>query len=116
MVSGRWLAQSAVRVATVIEEYRRRWGVDAVEFVDNNFFVHEGRVAEIAERIRGFGVAWWGEGRIDTMLRFGPATWQAMRDSGLKMVFLGAESGSKETLARMDKGGRMAPERPSWWR
>jgi len=67
-------------------------------------------VAEIAERIRGLGVAWWGEGRIDTMLRFEPATWQAMRDSGLKMVFLGAESASKETLARMDKGGRMSPE------
>jgi len=110
MVSGRWLAQSADRVATAIEEYRRCWGVDAVEFVDNNFFVHEARVAEIAERIRGLGVTWWGEGRIDTMLRFEPATWQAMRDSGLKMVFLGAESASKETLARMDKGGRMSPE------
>ena len=110
MVSGRWLAQSAARVAGAVHEYRNRWGVDAVEFVDNNFFVHEGRVVEIAERIRGLGVAWWGEGRIDTMLRFGPATWQAMRDSGLKMVFLGAESGSKETLSRMDKGGRMSPE------
>ncbi len=28
-----------------------------------------------------------------------------MRDSGLRMVFLGAESGSDETLARMNKGG-----------
>jgi radical SAM superfamily enzyme YgiQ (UPF0313 family) len=110
MVSGRWVAQSAARVASAVEEYRTRWGVDAVEFVDNNFFVHEGRVAEFAERIGGLGVAWWGEGRIDTMLRFSPATWQSMRDSGLKMVFLGAESGSKDTLARMDKGGRMAPE------
>jgi len=67
-------------------------------------------VAELSDRIRNLGVAWWGEGRIDTMLKFSPATWRAMRDSGLRMVFLGAESGSKETLARMDKGGRMAPE------
>ena len=28
-----------------------------------------------------------------------------MRDSGLRMVFLGAESGSDETLQRMNKGG-----------
>jgi len=29
-----------------------------------------------------------------------------MRDSGLRMVFLGAESGSDETLKRMNKGGK----------
>jgi radical SAM superfamily enzyme YgiQ (UPF0313 family) len=28
-----------------------------------------------------------------------------MRDSGLKMVFMGAESGDDETLALMNKGG-----------
>jgi hypothetical protein len=33
-----------------------------------------------------------------------------MRDSGLKMVFLGAESGSAETLESMDKGGRLSPD------
>ena len=67
-------------------------------------------MAEVSDRIRGLGVAWWGEGRIDTMLGFSPATWRAMRDSGLRMVFLGAESGSEETLERMDKGGRLTPE------
>jgi pyruvate-formate lyase-activating enzyme len=110
MVSGRWLAQSAERVAAAFTEYRNRWAVDAVEFVDNNFFVHEDRVAEFAGRVADLGVAWWGEGRIDTMLRFSEETWRAMSASGLKMVFLGAESGSPDTLARMDKGGRMAPE------
>jgi hypothetical protein len=78
--------------------------------VDNNFFVDEGRVAEFADRIRPLDVSWWGEGRIDTLLRFSDASWQAMVASGLKMVFLGAESGSAETLARMDKGGRLSPE------
>jgi hypothetical protein len=33
-----------------------------------------------------------------------------MRESGLRMVFLGAESGSAETLRRMDKGGTLKPE------
>lgn len=33
-----------------------------------------------------------------------------MRDSGLRMVFMGAESGSNETLKRMDKGGKMSVE------
>ena len=110
MVEGRWLAQSAERVAATFAEYRRRWGVDAVELTDNNFFVHEARVADVADRVRDLDMAWWGEGRIDTMLKFSDTTWRAMRDGGLKMVFLGAESGSEETLKRMDKGGSVSPE------
>jgi anaerobic magnesium-protoporphyrin IX monomethyl ester cyclase len=105
MVGGRWLAQSAARTAAVVEGLVRDHGVDAVEFYDNNFFTHEARVREFAERILPLGIGWWGEARIDTMLRYDPSTWALMRDSGLRMVFLGAESGSDETLARMNKGG-----------
>ena len=79
--------------------------MDAVEFYDNNFFTHEARVREFAERIMPLGIGWWGEARIDTMLKYADSTWSLMRDSGLRMVFLGAESGSDETLARMNKGG-----------
>jgi radical SAM superfamily enzyme YgiQ (UPF0313 family) len=110
MVGGKWRAQSAERVARVFETYRQRWGVDAVELVDNNFFVDERRVADFSDRIKGLGMAWWGEGRVDTLLKYDDASWRAMRDAGLKMIFLGAESGSAETLERMDKGGRLAPE------
>lgn len=110
MVEGRWLAQPAERVAAAVTEYHHRWAVDAVEMADNNFFVHEERVAEFAGRILDLGVSWWGEGRVDTMLAFEERTWRLMRNSGLKMVFLGAESGSKETLDRMDKGGRLTPD------
>jgi len=110
MVGGKWRAQSAQRVAEIFETYHRRWGVDAVEFVDNNFFVDERRVAEFSDRVKGLQMAWWGEGRVDTLLKYEDASWRAMRDAGLKMIFLGAESGSAETLQRMDKGGRLAPE------
>lgn len=111
MVNGRWLAQPAEQVAEVVKMYNTRWGINAVEFYDNNFFTHEARVAEFSERIMDLGVSWWGEGRIDTMMKYSDRTWRLMRDSGLRMVFLGAESGSAETLARMDKGGKMSPEK-----
>ena len=110
LTNGRWNAQSPERVERVLTQYVREWRVDAVEFYDNNFFTHEERCRGIAERIAPLKLHWWGEGRIDTLLKFKDATWQAMRDSGLRMVFLGAESGSKETLARMDKGGTLTPE------
>jgi len=64
---------------------------------------------EIAERIRPLGLAWWGEARIDTLLKYSERSWRLMRDAGLRMVFMGAESGSLETLQRMDKGGSMSP-------
>ncbi|MEX1184830.1 MAG: radical SAM protein [Gemmatimonadota bacterium] len=108
LVNGRWLAQSAERAAAVTRRLVEQWHVDAVEFYDNNFFVHESRTAEFAERISPLGISWWGEARVDTLDGYTDATWRRMRRSGLRMVFLGAESGSDETLRRMNKGGTAA--------
>ena len=95
MVNGRWLAQPAERVANTVRLMVDTWGVNAVEFDDNNFFTSEARVAEFAERLLSMGlkIGWWGEARIDTMMMYSDRTWELMRDSGLKMVFLGAELG-----------------------
>jgi radical SAM superfamily enzyme YgiQ (UPF0313 family) len=111
MVNGRWLAQSAARVAELVHLYVKQWQVNAIEFYDNNFFTHEARIAELSERIAPLRLAWWGEARIDTLLKFSEKTWRSMRDSGLKMVFMGAESSSPAILRRMDKGGSMTPEK-----
>jgi hypothetical protein len=111
MVNGRWLPQSAARVAEIARLYVERWSVNAIEFYDNNFFTYEARTAEIAERILPLHLAWWGEARIDTLLKYSERTWRLMRDAGLKMVFMGAESGSMETLKRMDKGGSLSPDK-----
>lgn len=105
MVDGAWLAQSAERAAAVAERLVREHGADALELYDNNFFVKESRTVEFAERIEPLGIGWWGEARIDTLLKYREASWRRMRAAGLRMVFLGAESGSDETLRRMNKGG-----------
>jgi radical SAM superfamily enzyme YgiQ (UPF0313 family) len=110
MVNGRWLPQSAATVAGIARLYVSRWRVDAIEFCDNNFFTHEARVAEISDRITPLEISWWGESRIDTLLKYSDQTWNLMKRSGLKMVFMGAESGSPEVLKRMDKGGTMTPD------
>ena len=111
MVEGRWKAQSADRVAQVVHTLVQQHGADSVEFQDNNFFTSEKRVLSFSKQIEHLGISWWGEGRIDTMLKYKDETWAAMRDSGLRMVFLGAESGSDETLQRMDKGGSATTEK-----
>jgi hypothetical protein len=111
MVNGRWLARSAERTAAETRYLVEQFGVDAVELYDNNFFVHEARTVEFAERIMPLGVGWWGEARIDTLMKYSERSWQMMRDSGLRMVFLGAESGSDATLQRMNKGGTATVEK-----
>jgi anaerobic magnesium-protoporphyrin IX monomethyl ester cyclase len=111
MVGGRWLAQSAERTANTTRRLVKQYGADAVEFYDNNFFVHEARTAEFADRIMDLDIGWWGDARIDTLLKYSDRTWEKMRDSGLRMVFMGAESGSDETLIRMNKGGSASTEK-----
>lgn len=111
MVEGRWVAQSAERAARAARTLAEDFGADAIEFNDNNFFVREARTAEFAERIARLGIHWWGESRIDTLLNYSNRTWELMRQSGLRMVFMGAESGSDETLRRMNKGGTATAEK-----
>jgi radical SAM superfamily enzyme YgiQ (UPF0313 family) len=113
MAEGKWLAESAERLGELVQHMVETWRIDAIEFHDNNFFTSEKRVAAFAEELlrRGLKLNWWGEGRIDTMLKFSDRTWALMRDSGLKMVFMGAESGDDDTLALMNKGGTLTADK-----
>jgi hypothetical protein len=44
-------------------------------------------------------------------MKYSDETWKLMARAGLKMIFMGAESGSDETLRRMDKGGTMSTDK-----
>jgi radical SAM superfamily enzyme YgiQ (UPF0313 family) len=107
---GRWFAQSAERVASELVDVKKRFGVDSVEFFDDNFFTSERRVAEFSERISPHKMNWWGEGRSDTLFQYSDATLTAMRDAGCKMIFTGAETSSDEKLRFMNKGGTQSGE------
>ncbi|HEX4914519.1 MAG TPA: radical SAM protein [Vicinamibacterales bacterium] len=110
MSNRRWVAQSEHRVGETLEMFRRLYGADAVQFHDMDFFISEARTRAIADRITRLDMTWWALGRVDELMRYRAATWEAMRLSGLKMVFCGAESGSTDTLQRMNKGGTASAE------
>ncbi|OFW40640.1 MAG: B12-binding domain-containing radical SAM protein [Acidobacteria bacterium RIFCSPLOWO2_12_FULL_67_14b] len=110
MANRRWVSQSPARVGGVLERQHREYGADAVQFHDMDFFISEARTQAIADRLRPLGMAWWALGRVDELMRYKPATWEAMKASGLKMVFCGAESGSTDMLERMNKGGTASAE------
>jgi radical SAM superfamily enzyme YgiQ (UPF0313 family) len=109
---GAWVGRSAPLIADEVQQVIGKYGVDAIEFGDNNFFTSMKRTAQFAEEVlrRGLRVTWWGEARPDTLEKYPDDVLFAMRRSGCKMVFLGAESGSALRLKQMNKGGTQTPE------
>ena len=101
----RWKAKSAQRLYEDIKYIKDKWGADAIEFHDNNFFVSEKRTVEFAHLILPDKMNWWGMARIDTMSRFKDSTLALIREAGCKIIFFGAESGNDAILKQMDKGG-----------
>jgi anaerobic magnesium-protoporphyrin IX monomethyl ester cyclase len=100
---GRQKTETPQRTADVLTSLQRQYGIDAVQFYDNNFFLNESHAREQADLIAPLRLRWWAEGRIDAFLRYSDATLRAIRRSGATMIFFGAESGSDAVLASMNK-------------
>jgi radical SAM superfamily enzyme YgiQ (UPF0313 family) len=101
----RWKAKSAEHIYRDVKYIRDKWGADAIEFHDNNFFVSEKRAVEFAKLILPEKMNWWGMARIDTMDKFTDESLALIRKAGCKIIFFGAESGNDKILKQMDKGG-----------
>jgi len=91
------------RTVEVLAQLQRDYGVNAVQFYDNNFFVREEQARELAERMIPLKMNWWCETRVDAMLRFSDETVRKIRESGCVMIFFGVESGSNKKLKEMKK-------------
>jgi anaerobic magnesium-protoporphyrin IX monomethyl ester cyclase len=108
--NARWKGKSAGKIYHDIKYLKEKFGGNAIEFHDNNFFVSEKRTAEFSQLIMKEDMVWWGEGRIDTINKYSDETLKLMRESGCKMIFFGAETGNDEILKKMDKGGTQSAE------
>ncbi|MFK8037956.1 MAG: radical SAM protein [Crocinitomicaceae bacterium] len=108
--NARWKGKSAENMYKDIKELKEKYGIDAVEFHDNNFFTSKKRVVEFSKLVLNDNIKWWGEGRIDTLDKYSDDDLQLMSDAGCKMIFFGAETGSDEVLKQMDKGGTQTAE------
>ncbi|MBI3520059.1 MAG: radical SAM protein [Bacteroidetes bacterium] len=108
--NARWKGKSAEGIYKDIKFLKDQHQADAIEFHDNNFFVSEKRSVEFARLIEKENMIWWGEARIDTMDKYKDESLAAIRKSGCKMIFFGAETGNDEVLKKMDKGGTQTGE------
>jgi anaerobic magnesium-protoporphyrin IX monomethyl ester cyclase len=100
---GRQKVEPPERTAAILTHLQREYGIDAVQFYDNNFFLRESISAELAGRITPLKLKWWCEGRIDALLRYSDETLRALKRSGCEMIFAGAESGNNQYLREMNK-------------
>jgi anaerobic magnesium-protoporphyrin IX monomethyl ester cyclase len=108
--NARWRGKSAELICKDIKYLKDKFGGNAIEFHDNNFFVSEKRVVEFSQLIKKENMVWWGEGRIDTINKYSDESLTLMRESGCKMIFFGAETGNDEVLKQMDKGGTQSAD------
>jgi radical SAM superfamily enzyme YgiQ (UPF0313 family) len=99
--------ESPARTEAILRHLVVTYGVDAVQFYDNNFFLREDHARELVGRMMPLNLRWWCEARADIMMRYSDATWEAIRRAGCAMIFFGVESGSNETLKEMHKDLRV---------
>ncbi len=95
--------ESPQRTVSVLAGLQRDYGVNAVQFYDNNFFLREDHTRELAERMKPLRMNWWCEGRVDAVMRFSDDTFRKLREAGCVMIFFGVESGSNRKLKEMKK-------------
>ena len=95
--------ESPVRTEAMLRHLAQTYGVDAIQFYDNNFFLREEHTRELVDRMAPLKMRWWCEGRTDIMMKYSDATFEAIRRAGCAMIFFGAESGSNENLKEMNK-------------
>jgi radical SAM superfamily enzyme YgiQ (UPF0313 family) len=108
--NARWKAKSAENTYKDIKHLKETYGGTAIEFHDNNFFVSEKRAVEFANLMMNEGMNWWAFGRIDTMDKFKDESLELLSKAGCRMIFFGAETGSDESLKKMNKGGKQSGE------
>ncbi len=102
-VFGREKMESPERTAAILGYLKERYGVNAIQFYDNNFFLRQDHSLELAGRLAPLGLRWWCEGRVDIVLGYSDRTLMALKRAGATMIFFGAESGSNWVLEQMNK-------------
>ena len=107
MWNGKTVIDAPDRLDQSLTRLRDRWGADAVQFYDHNFFDREDNSVPILDVLGTFQLPWWCFARADTLAGFSASTWEKIRRSKLRMAYIGAEAASDEALKRMHKGARV---------
>jgi radical SAM superfamily enzyme YgiQ (UPF0313 family) len=101
----KWVGLEPVRMALRLKELWDRYRFDDVNFQDETFFTKASRVHALADRIveSGMKITWAATMRADQGVRLPQEVWVRCKQSGLRRLLVGVESGSNEVLKRIRK-------------
>lgn len=86
---------------------RDRYGADAMQFYDNNFFNAEEAGVAALDVLAKLQMPWWCFSRTDALATFSTKTWELIERSRLRMTFMGADAITDDGLRRLKKGARV---------
>jgi len=100
-----WNALPAERVVSEVVDLVRKYRLDMVDIIDDNFLVDRQRGVDIARGFEASGekFEWCIQTTANFVLRSSDDDVRLMQRSGLSRVFIGAESGSEEILRSVNK-------------
>ncbi len=101
----KWVGLEPTRMAVRLKELWDRYHFDDVNFQDETFFTKRDRVQALADRIveSGMKITWAATMRADQGIRMPDEVWARCKQSGLRRLLVGVESGSNEVLKRIRK-------------
>ena len=105
----KWVGLDPTRMALRLTELWERYRFDDVNFQDETFFTRRDRIKSLAEQIveSGMKITWAGTMRADQGVRLPDEVWARCKQSGLRRLLVGVESGSDEMLKRIRKDIRI---------
>jgi anaerobic magnesium-protoporphyrin IX monomethyl ester cyclase len=101
---GKMSLPPAARLEQDLAFMRDRFGVDAIQFYDHNFFDREVDMVPLLEVLAKFRMPWWCFARSDALVNLSERSWSLVKKSGLRMAYIGAESPSDWLLHDIRKG------------
>jgi anaerobic magnesium-protoporphyrin IX monomethyl ester cyclase len=104
MFRGKTALPPAARLEQDLTFMRDRFGVDAIQFYDHNFFDREVDTAPLLEVLAKFRMPWWSFARSDALVNLSERSWSLIKKSGMRMAYIGAESPSDWLLHDIRKG------------
>lgn len=101
----KWVGLEPTRMALRLKELWDQYHFDDVNFQDETFFTKRDRVQALAEKIieSGMRITWAATMRADQGVRLPEDVWKKCKQSGLRRLLVGVESGSNEMLRRIRK-------------
>jgi len=81
-------------------------GADSIQYYDHNFFDREADMVPLLEVMAKHRLPWWCYARADALVNLSDSSWKLVRESGLRMAYIGAETPNDRLLKSIRKGTR----------